>query len=218
MADGSNPLREYKTVAMPQLLPAKRRRGRSAAEAVAEALSGVINAQAQRGWSYVGADTFRAMEKRGLFGGREEVVYTVLVFDREAGSGPVEPEMSDGGGESYDDVEERVRPAPRKERPPRRAPRRAEPAPEPAGRAGGGAFDTEVDRAGAALRERRLERARAARSRAAAPAPDDWDDGYHPAPERAPVHGRTPAASDDLGDWEDDVRAADGGWSTRGRR
>lgn len=79
--------REYKTVAMPQLLKARRRRGQTRAEMVAEIVSLVINKQAGMGWRYVGTDSFRTVERRGLLGGAVETVYTVLVFDREVGEG-----------------------------------------------------------------------------------------------------------------------------------
>lgn len=79
-------MREYKTVAMPQRVTA-RRRGRSRAETIAEAVSEVINTQARRGWSYVGADTFTAQERSGLFGRWEERAYSVLVFERDAAAG-----------------------------------------------------------------------------------------------------------------------------------
>ncbi len=75
---------EYKTVAMPQLVRGRRRRGQSRGEMIAETLSRVINEQSQSGWSYVGADHFRTIERAGLFRPAEEVVYTVLVFERSA--------------------------------------------------------------------------------------------------------------------------------------
>ena len=50
---------------------------------IAETLSRVINEQSQAGWKYVGADHFKTLERSSWFGGAEEVVYTVLVFERE---------------------------------------------------------------------------------------------------------------------------------------
>ncbi|MEO1329581.1 MAG: hypothetical protein AAFW46_07965 [Pseudomonadota bacterium] len=76
--------REYKTVAMPQIVKGRRRMRQSRAEMIAELLSGVINRQAQQGWAYVRADTFRTLQRRTWFHRSEEVAYTVLVFEREA--------------------------------------------------------------------------------------------------------------------------------------
>lgn len=83
--------REYKTVAMPQLLSGRRRRGQSHAEMVAEIVSSVINKQSAAGWSYAGADSFRTMERAGLFGRPREAVYTVLIFERALREARAEP-------------------------------------------------------------------------------------------------------------------------------
>ncbi|MCI4664796.1 MAG: hypothetical protein MRY74_08745 [Neomegalonema sp.] len=76
---------EYKTVAMPHMVRTRRKRGQSRGEMIAETLSRVINEQSQAGWRYVGADHFRTMERLSIFRGAEEVVYTVLVFERPLG-------------------------------------------------------------------------------------------------------------------------------------
>lgn len=77
---------EYKAVALPQLVPGKRRKGQESAEVIAEMVSKLINAQAERGWAYSGSDSYRAMERRAWWSRPEEVVYTVLLFEREVGA------------------------------------------------------------------------------------------------------------------------------------
>lgn len=76
--------REYKTVAMPQFLNARPKRGRSRADAIADALSDAINREAVDGWSYLRAEQFRTHERRNIFSRAEEVGYSVLVFVRDA--------------------------------------------------------------------------------------------------------------------------------------
>ncbi len=71
--------REYRAVPLPAL---RTRRNRNAGEQVAEVVQHTINEMAGRGWNYLRAETVRAMESQGLLRGREEVAYTVLVFDR----------------------------------------------------------------------------------------------------------------------------------------
>lgn len=80
--------REYKAVAMPQLVTGPRRRGRGGAELVAETVGKVINAQAARGWVYAGSDSYRAMERPRWWSRPEEVIYTVLLFERPADERP----------------------------------------------------------------------------------------------------------------------------------
>lgn len=100
-------LREYKTVPLP-MLHTRRRRGRNPAEGAAEAIQNAINEMAARGWTYLRAETIRAMESQGLLKGREEVAYTVLIFDRPARAQPVdddhdaEPEPM-GHADAFDD-------------------------------------------------------------------------------------------------------------------
>lgn len=77
---------EYKAVAMPQLVAGRRRPGHSSAELIAEMVSEIINARAERGWNYAGSDRYRAMERKHWWSRSEEVIYTVLLFEREAGS------------------------------------------------------------------------------------------------------------------------------------
>lgn len=75
---------EYKAVAMPQLVAGRRRRGQASGELIAELVSKTINVQAERGWAYSGSESYRALEKRNWWSRSEEVIYTVLLFEREA--------------------------------------------------------------------------------------------------------------------------------------
>lgn len=72
--------REYRTVPLPAL---RTRRSRDPGERVAEVMQDTINGMAAQGWRYLRAETIRAMEAQGLMRGREEVSYTVLVFERD---------------------------------------------------------------------------------------------------------------------------------------
>lgn len=88
--------REYKTVALPQLMDGRRRRGQSKAEMIGDIVSGVINQQARAGWRYVGADAYRTMERASLIGGKRETVYTVLIFEKTVPvDGRIEPSLGD---------------------------------------------------------------------------------------------------------------------------
>lgn len=98
--------REYRAVPLPAL---KTRRNRNPSVQVAEIVQETINRMAEQGWTYLRAETVRAMESQGLLRGREEVAYTVLVFDRPAAS--AEPAEA-----FHDDVEESTQ-RPRERRP-----------------------------------------------------------------------------------------------------
>lgn len=83
---------EYKAVAMPQLMGGRRRRGQGSAEVIAEIVSKVINSQAERGWTYTGSDSYRAIERKQWWSRPEEVIYTVLLFQRETQAGARRPD------------------------------------------------------------------------------------------------------------------------------
>ncbi len=74
---------EYKAVAMPQLVAGRRRRGQASGELIAELVAKTINTQAERGWAYSGSESYRAIERRHWWSRSEEVIYTVLLFERE---------------------------------------------------------------------------------------------------------------------------------------
>jgi|GEM_PF-3864778 len=74
---------EYKTVALPQVVQAKRRRGVSEADFVAETLGELIHLEAVDGWEYLRADTLAAGSRGGMFSKEAKVThYSVLVFRR----------------------------------------------------------------------------------------------------------------------------------------
>ena len=74
---------EYKTVALPQIVQGKRKRGISEADVVAETFGEVIHLEAVDGWEYMRADILSAGTRGGMFS-KEPVVthYSVLVFRR----------------------------------------------------------------------------------------------------------------------------------------
>jgi len=74
---------EYKTVALPQIVQGKRKRGISEADIVAETFGEVIHLEAVDGWEYMRADILSAGTRGGMFS-KEPVVthYSVLVFRR----------------------------------------------------------------------------------------------------------------------------------------
>ncbi|MFT4791875.1 MAG: hypothetical protein ACJAVR_000743 [Paracoccaceae bacterium] len=70
-----------------QTLPAPRRERRargktSGAEAFAQTIQAVLNDQAAAGWEFQRAESLPCDEKKGLFGGRHEVLHALLVFRR----------------------------------------------------------------------------------------------------------------------------------------
>lgn len=67
---------------MPQLVTGRRRRGQGAPEMIAETVGKLINAQAARGWTYAGSDSYRTIERPRWWSRPEEVIYTVLLFER----------------------------------------------------------------------------------------------------------------------------------------
>ncbi len=74
---------EYKTVALPQVVQAKRRRGVSEADFVAETMGELIHLEAVDGWEYLRADTLAAGSRGGMFSREPKITYySVLVFRR----------------------------------------------------------------------------------------------------------------------------------------
>ncbi len=87
---------EYKTVALPQTVEGKRRRGQSEADQVAMALGEIIHEEATDGWEYMRSDILAARGRAGMFSKEAPVnTYTVLVFRRMIeGVWPVEQQRS----------------------------------------------------------------------------------------------------------------------------
>lgn len=76
-------LYEYKTVALPQTVQGKRRRGVSEADFVAEMLGELIHIEAVDGWEYMRSDILAAGSRGGMFMKEPKVTYySVLVFRR----------------------------------------------------------------------------------------------------------------------------------------
>jgi len=75
------PFYEYKVVPAPEKAP--RVKGLKGTPRFAHALQEVMNDHAQDGWEYQRAETLPDEERKGLMGGRETVMRTVLVFRRE---------------------------------------------------------------------------------------------------------------------------------------
>jgi hypothetical protein len=74
---------EYKTVALPQTVQGKRRRGQTEADQVAMALGETIHAEAVDGWEYMRSDILAAQSKAGMFSKEPAInYYTVMVFRR----------------------------------------------------------------------------------------------------------------------------------------
>jgi len=74
---------EYKTVALPQTVQGKRRRGVSEADLVAETLGELIHLEAVDGWEYQRSDILAAGTRGGMFSKEMRVTYySVLVFRR----------------------------------------------------------------------------------------------------------------------------------------
>lgn len=74
---------EYKTVALPQIVQGKRKRGVSEADLVAETFGEVIHLEAIDGWEYMRADILAAGTRGGMFSKEPTVTqYSVLVFRR----------------------------------------------------------------------------------------------------------------------------------------
>lgn len=74
---------EYKTVALPQTVQAKRKRGMSEADHVAETLGELIHTEAVDGWEYMRSDILAAGSRGGMFSKEAKVTqYTVLIFRR----------------------------------------------------------------------------------------------------------------------------------------
>ena len=84
---------EYKTVALPQTVQGKRRRGVSEADLVAATFGEIIHLEAVDGWEYMRADVLAAGGRGGLFAKEPKVThYSVLVFRRMLeGAWPVPP-------------------------------------------------------------------------------------------------------------------------------
>jgi len=124
---------EYKTVALPQTVQSKRRRGVSEADLVAETLGELIHVEAAEGWEYMRSDILAAGSGGGMFSKESKVTYySVLIFRRvQEGVWPMEQaEMARGRPDSA--------PPSTPPRPPassapatERSPRPAEPAPAP---------------------------------------------------------------------------------------
>jgi hypothetical protein len=76
---------EYKTVALPQTVEGKRRRGQSEADQVAMALGEIIHEETTDGWEYMRSDILAARGRSGFFSREVPVnTYTVLIFRRMA--------------------------------------------------------------------------------------------------------------------------------------
>ena len=74
---------EYKTVALPQTVQGRRRRGVSEADLVAETLGELIHLEAVDGWEYFRSDILAAGTRGGMFSKEPKVTYySVLVFRR----------------------------------------------------------------------------------------------------------------------------------------
>lgn len=105
---------EYKTVALPQTVEGKRRRGQSEADQVAIALGETIHAEATDGWEYMRSDVLAARGRASMFSKEAPVnTYTVLVFRRAMES--VWPVTKEAGREAAAPV---AQPAPPREEPP----------------------------------------------------------------------------------------------------
>lgn len=88
----SAPTYEYKTVALPQIVQGRRRRGVSEADFVAETMGELIHLEAVDGWEYMRADTLAAGARAGMFSKEPKITYySVLVFRRmQEGVWPIE--------------------------------------------------------------------------------------------------------------------------------
>ncbi len=86
---------EYKTVALPQLVQPKRKRGMSEADLVAETLGELIHLEAVDGWEYMRSDILAAGGRSGMFSREARITqYTVLIFRRvQEGAWPTEAMM-----------------------------------------------------------------------------------------------------------------------------
>jgi len=111
----SAPTYEYKTVAMPQTVQGKRKRGISEADLVAGTFGEVIHLEAVEGWEYMRADILAAGTRGGMFSKEPTVTYySVLVFRRT-----MESAWPMHEAQSRSEAEARARP-------------RAQPRPDPA--------------------------------------------------------------------------------------
>ncbi len=83
---------EYKTVALPQTVLAKRKRGMNEADLVAETLGELIHIEAVDGWEYMRSDVLAAGSRGGMFSKEAKIThYTVLIFRRmQEGAWPTE--------------------------------------------------------------------------------------------------------------------------------
>jgi len=83
---------EYKTVALPQTVQAKRKRGVTEADLVAETLGELIHVEAVDGWEYMRSDVLAAGSRGGMFSKAPTITqYTVLIFRRmQEGAWPLE--------------------------------------------------------------------------------------------------------------------------------
>jgi len=74
---------DYKTVALPQTVQGKRKRGVSEADLVAATLGELIHLEAVDGWEYMRSDILAAGSRGGMFSKESKVTsYSVLVFRR----------------------------------------------------------------------------------------------------------------------------------------
>ena len=80
---------EYKAVPAPQM--GKRARGVKGTDGrFANALTLVINEQAQYGWEYLHAESLPAMERYGILRRKRETHQNVLIFRRQTDKAPME--------------------------------------------------------------------------------------------------------------------------------
>ncbi|MFT6772545.1 MAG: hypothetical protein ACJA1L_000249 [Paracoccaceae bacterium] len=72
---------DYKTVAAPRR-ERKTKGVRPGADAFALTLQAVLNEESAAGWEFLRAESLPCDERAGWFGGRREVLHSVLVFRR----------------------------------------------------------------------------------------------------------------------------------------
>lgn len=113
---------EYKTVALPQTVQAKRKRGMSEADLVAETLGELIHTEAVDGWEYMRSDILAAGSRGGMFSKESKVTqYTVLIFRRiQEGAWPTELAPPRAASKPEPEPELKVAPKPSPAPPPSR--------------------------------------------------------------------------------------------------
>lgn len=78
---------EYKTVALPRAVQARRKRNQNEADLVAEVLGETIYTEAVDGWEYMRSEVLTATGRAGMFSKSEQVTYyNVLIFRRVVSS------------------------------------------------------------------------------------------------------------------------------------